>query len=121
MTPGTHSQKQQFAEQVENLEALMRGWGRGSRSTRLNSNYEESRMQSRDENTQTRVDQMVDVINQASAEWDREHTKSRLSTSKKPRRAKENSVSKRDVHNTVETLMPEANNQLDDRVKNIAD
>lgn len=66
----TRSQDLQLAEQARNPESFTRGWAVGSRSVGVISNNEENRLRGRDENTHERKEQLMDVIEQARADWD---------------------------------------------------
>lgn len=68
MARRTRSQLFQLADQIKNSKALMRGWTRGSRRMRANSNNEDNRPQGRSKHTQTRDDQLMDIIEQAGLE-----------------------------------------------------
>lgn len=63
----------------------------------------------------------MDVMEEAGAEWDWEHPKSRLSLWGKPHSMKTHLVFRAGVHIVVEKLMQEAIDKLDDRVINIAE
>lgn len=89
----TRSQYLPYAEHVKNLEASMRSRAQGLGSMRTHSISWDSRPQRRDVNTQTREVQMIDVMEQAGADYDREILKSRSNLSEKPRRAKHHLVS----------------------------
>lgn len=58
-------------------EALMAGRTRGSRSAGKNPGNENSRLQGRGENNLLMVDEMMNLMNQTAAVWNREHSKSK--------------------------------------------
>lgn len=62
------------------------------------SDNEDSLLQGRDENTQKRNNQLVVIMKETVAEWDREHLKSRLASLGKPRRTESHLVFRADVH-----------------------
>lgn len=80
------------------------------------SNSEDSRLHGRGENAHRRYDQLIDIMEQAGAEWNREHPMSRSSLSGKPRRTQNLLVSRTDVYNIVKILMQEGSSKLDDWV-----
>lgn len=116
----TRSQKQQLPEQLEIPAALMKGQTRVARSTRVNSNSEDSSPQGRDGNTQVRADQLMNIVEHADTDWDCEHPRLKSNLLRKPRRGESFFVSQTDVHKTMEKLMQEATNKLTDRVISIA-
>lgn len=121
MAPWTRSLNLQLAEYVKIPEVSIRERARGFRSTRVNSDNEYNYSQGCDEYTQERGEQLMDVIDQACTECDREYFRSRSNLSGKVRHIENHWVSRAHVHSTVKKLMQEAIDKVDDLMINIAE
>lgn len=119
--PHTRSDHLRLAEQVESPEAVMKGRTQGLKSLGAGPNDEDSGPKGCDKSTQTKEDQLTDVMEEIDIEWNWEHPKSVLNPSGKLRRAENFLISRAHVHKFVEELMQEVINKLDDRVINIAE
>lgn len=71
MARRTRGQDLHTAKQAKNPKALMRGRAQGPRSTGVSSNNEDNRPLKRDENSQTRNVQLMEIMEQADTEWDK--------------------------------------------------
>lgn len=87
----------------------------------MNGNGKDSRSQGHDENTPSRINQLLEVIYQEGAERDREHPESRPNASEKPRRTNNHLILRTYVHWIVEKVIQEAFENLDERVIDIAE
>lgn len=79
----------------------------------MNFNSEDSHQNERDENSQTRDGQLMEIMEQTVARWDQEHLNSRSNLSEKPSRTEKRLVLWPDFHNIFKTLMQEAMDKLD--------
>lgn len=101
MVHRTRSQDLQLTEQVKYPETLMRGRTQDLGSVGANLSNEVSCLQVRDENTQARDEQLIDVKKQAGAKRDRENFKLKSNSLGKSHRTEHHSVFWACIHKIV--------------------
>lgn len=108
-----------LAEHVENPETPMRDKTQASRIASPNLVDDGSHPTGRDENTRSVSDHMSEMLEQAGAEWDREHPTSGLF--RKPRRTCDEKVSRPDIQAIVEKMPWKALDRMDDHIVDVAE
>lgn len=112
------SQNVQLVKQVEDPKALKRARIWDSWSKGANSNNEYGSPQGRDENRQTKDDQLMDVMEKTKGQGGSGTAKFLTKLSRKVSCVDNRLVFQTFAYKIVETLMPEAADELDDRVIN---